>query len=178
MNSITTNVGSSTSDPGSNHKLLTIGHNNAKYGNDDGIVPGSIYDQNVLFVMIVIVIMPMPLFCDGCDIAVHQECYGVAFIPEGQWLCRKCMINKTEQQNVFCPSTTGAFKQLDNSLWSHVICGLWINELYFANPIYMEPIEGMEGIPKSRWKLTCYICKQRVGACIQCCNQVVSKHTM
>lgn len=45
MNSITTNVGSSTSDPGSNHKLLTIGHNNAKYGNDDGIVPGSIYDQ-------------------------------------------------------------------------------------------------------------------------------------
>ena len=38
-------MGSSTSDPGSNHKLLTIGHNNAKYGNDDGIVPGSIYDQ-------------------------------------------------------------------------------------------------------------------------------------
>lgn len=173
MNSITTNVGSSTSDPGSNHKLLTIGHNNAKYGNDDGIVPGSIYDQKCAICndsdcdnanAIV--------FCDGCDIAVHQECYGVAFIPEGQWLCRKCMINKNRTTEcVFCPSTTGAFKQLDNSLWSHVICGLWINELYFANPIYMEPIEGMEGIPKSRWKLTCYICKQRVGACIQCCNR-------
>ncbi|KAI5952790.1 hypothetical protein KGF54_003657 [Candida jiufengensis] len=156
-----------------NKKYLTIGHNNSKYGNDDGIVPGSIYDQrcavcndsdcdntNAI------------VFCDGCDIAVHQECYGVAFIPEGQWLCRKCMINKNKTTEcVFCPSTTGAFKQSDSSLWSHVICALWINELYFANPIYMEPIEGIDNIPKSRWKLTCYICKQRVGACIQCAGR-------
>ncbi|CAK9439423.1 uncharacterized protein LODBEIA_P35510 [Lodderomyces beijingensis] len=155
--------------------VLTMAHNNEKYGNDDGIEPGSIYDQkcavcydsdcdnsNAI------------VFCDGCDIAVHQECYGVAFIPEGQWLCRKCMINKNKKNTtecVFCPSTTGAFKQLDNSLWSHVLCALWINELYFANPVYMEPIEGIDAIPKSRWKLNCYICKQRVGACIQCSNR-------
>lgn len=168
-----TNVEGHGSGLGSNDRVLTMGHNNSKYGNDDGIEPGSIYDQrcavcndsdcdnsNAI------------VFCDGCDIAVHQECYGVAFIPEGQWLCRKCMINKNNvTQCVFCPSTTGAFKQLDNSLWGHVVCGLWINELYFANPVYMEPIEGIESIPKSRWKLTCYICRQRVGACIQCTNK-------
>lgn len=155
------------------NKFFTLDKNHDKYGNDDGIVPGSIYDQrcavcndsdcensNAI------------VFCDGCDIAVHQECYGVAFIPEGQWLCRKCMINKNRTTDcVFCPSKTGAFKQLDNSLWSHVICGLWINELYFANPTYMEPIEGIDSIPKSRWKLNCYICKQKVGACIQCYNR-------
>lgn len=155
------------------NKFFTLDKNHDKYSNDDGIVPGSIYDQrcavcndsdcentNAI------------VFCDGCDIAVHQECYGVAFIPEGQWLCRKCMINKNRTTDcVFCPSKTGAFKQLDNSLWSHVICGLWINELYFANPIYMEPIEGIDSIPKSRWKLNCYICKQKVGACIQCFNR-------
>ncbi|GME76745.1 unnamed protein product [Ambrosiozyma monospora] len=109
------------------------------------------------------------IFCDGCNIAVHQECYGVQFIPEGPWLCRRCLISRNQTQKcLFCASTTGAFKQLDNGYWAHVICCLFINELYFANPTYMEPIEGLVNIPKSRWKLNCYICKQKVGACIQC----------
>lgn len=157
------------------HKFQTmdVESSDRLYGNDDGVVPGSFYDQkcavcndsdcdnsNAI------------VFCDGCDIAVHQDCYGIAFIPEGEWLCRKCMINKTQPTAcAFCPSKTGAFKQLDNGLWSHVICALWINEVYFANPIYMEPIEGMTLIPRSRWKLICYICRQKVGACVQCSNR-------
>lgn len=109
------------------------------------------------------------VFCDGCDIAVHQDCYGVSFIPEGPWLCRRCLIARNVKEPcLFCPSTTGAFKQTDSGDWVHVLCALWTPELYFANPIYMEPIEGVSSIPKSRWRLLCYICKQKVGACIQC----------
>lgn len=109
------------------------------------------------------------VFCDGCDVAVHQECYGIVFIPEGQWLCRRCLVSKNRKVNcLFCPSHTGAFKQSDTGSWSHVICGLWIPELFFANIHYMEPIEGIDNINKSRWKLLCYICKQKMGACIQC----------
>ncbi|SCV01603.1 LANO_0F12574g1_1 [Lachancea nothofagi CBS 11611] len=112
------------------------------------------------------------VFCDGCDVAVHQECYGVVFIPEGQWLCRRCMISRNRKINcLFCPSHTGAFKQTDRGSWGHVICGIWISELFFVNSHYMEPIEGIDLIPRSRWRLTCYICKQKVGACIQCCNK-------
>ncbi|AAS51419.1 ACR193Cp [Eremothecium gossypii ATCC 10895] len=112
------------------------------------------------------------VFCDGCDVAVHQECYGVVFIPEGQWLCRRCMISKNRKINcLFCPSNTGAFKQTDTGSWGHVICGIWIPELFFANQHYMEPIEGIDMVPRSRWKLNCYICKQKCGACIQCSNK-------
>lgn len=112
------------------------------------------------------------IFCDGCDIAVHQDCYGVIFIPEGQWLCRRCMVSKKRKIRCqFCPSTTGAFKQTANGRWSHVLCGLWIPELYFASAGHMEPIEGIESIPKGRWSLVCYICKQKMGACIQCANR-------
>lgn len=112
------------------------------------------------------------IFCDGCDIAVHQDCYGVIFIPEGQWLCRRCMVSKKRKIRCqFCPSTTGAFKQTENGLWCHVLCGLWIPELYFASAGHMEPIEGIEAIPKGRWKLQCYLCKQKMGAPIQCANR-------
>lgn len=112
------------------------------------------------------------VFCDGCNIAVHQECYGVVFIPEGQWLCRRCMSLKRKRINCeFCPSITGAFKQTESGLWSHVLCGLWIPELSLKSNIYMETVDGIERVPKSRWKLICYICKKRHGACIQCANK-------
>ncbi|KAH0613042.1 uncharacterized protein H6S33_009422 [Morchella sextelata] len=112
------------------------------------------------------------VFCDGCNLAVHQECYGVPYIPEGQWLCRKCLtIPRQTAHCIFCPNTDGAFKQTTTTRWSHLLCAIWIPEVRLANPAYMEPVDGMELVPKSRWRLTCYICKQKMGACIQCSNK-------
>ncbi|KAG7130542.1 Origin recognition complex subunit 4 like protein [Verticillium longisporum] len=34
------------------------------------------------------------IFCDGCDKAVHQKCYDVHDIPEGDWFCKECVDKK------------------------------------------------------------------------------------
>ena len=112
------------------------------------------------------------IFCDGCDLAVHQECYGVPFIPEGQWFCRKCKeIGRGTPTCIFCPNVDGAFKQTNTLRWSHLLCSIWIPEVTIANMTFMEPITDVEKVPKSRWKLQCYICNQKMGACIQCGNK-------
>ncbi|KAJ1926393.1 hypothetical protein IWQ60_003837 [Tieghemiomyces parasiticus] len=112
------------------------------------------------------------VFCDGCNLAVHQDCYGVPYIPEGQWLCRRCMISpETHVPCLFCPYTDGAFKKTTMNKWAHLLCALWIPEVTVANPVYMEPIDHVDRVPKSRWRLTCAICKRRKGACIQCSNK-------
>ncbi|XP_017576277.2 protein Jade-3 [Pygocentrus nattereri] len=108
------------------------------------------------------------VFCDKCNICVHQACYGIVKVPDGNWLCRTCVLG-IDPQCILCPKKGGAMKATRaGTKWAHVSCALWIPEVSIACPERMEPITKVSHIPPSRWSLICSLCKLKTGACIQC----------
>ena len=128
------------------------------------------------------------LFCDSCNVAVHQQCYGVEVVPDDQWLCALCehrrKISKEAPSNVspdcaLCPVKGGALKpvasakelsntKLSGAVFGHLFCSQWIPETFIGDMEKMEPIMNVEGVREERWRLFCTICKEKHGACIQC----------
>ncbi|XP_052009975.1 protein Jade-1-like [Xyrauchen texanus] len=108
------------------------------------------------------------VFCDKCNICVHQACYGILKVPEGSWLCRTCALGIFPKCHL-CPKKGGAMKPTrSGTKWVHVSCALWIPEVSIGNPEKMEPITNVSHIPSNRWALICCVCKEKTGACIQC----------
>lgn len=127
------------------------------------------------------------LFCDACNVAVHQECYGIKYVPDGQWLCSWCSYRKDTlgeslpsqlPECVLCPVKGGAVKPVAaeqtsnansvNSGFAHLFCCQWIPETFIHDIEMMEPIMNVGGVRDERRKLLCSLCKERCGACIQC----------
>ncbi|XP_059494776.1 protein AF-10 isoform X3 [Stegostoma tigrinum] len=118
------------------------------------------------------------VYCDGhgCNVAVHQACYGIVQVPTGPWFCRKCESQEraARVKCELCPHKDGALKRTDNGGWAHVVCALYIPEVQFANVTTMEPIV-LQYIPHERFNKTCYICEEQgreskaaTGACMTC----------
>ncbi|XP_061443673.1 protein AF-10 isoform X3 [Rhineura floridana] len=118
------------------------------------------------------------VYCDGhgCNVAVHQACYGIVQVPTGPWFCRKCESQEraARVRCELCPHKDGALKRTDNGGWAHVVCALYIPEVQFANVSTMEPIV-LQSVPHDRYNKTCYICdeqgresKAATGACMTC----------
>ncbi|KAI3509720.1 hypothetical protein L1887_25242 [Cichorium endivia] len=122
------------------------------------------------------------VFCDGCDLMVHTTCYGdplIKGVPEGDWFCSQCQItDKSKDLSCcLCPVNGGALKPTNDGSWAHIVCALFIPEVFFRDP------EGREGIdcskvPSRRWGKKCYICRKSNGCAIECSeeNCVLSFH--
>ncbi|KAL3832772.1 hypothetical protein ACJMK2_024386 [Sinanodonta woodiana] len=119
------------------------------------------------------------VYCDGhgCNVAVHQACYGIVQVPTGPWFCRKCESQEraARVKCELCPQKDGALKRTDSSGWCHVVCALFIPEAWFANVQTMEPIV-LKNVPPERFNKLCYVCEENgkevskamAGACMQC----------
>uniref|UniRef100_A0A0M3HF40 PHD-finger n=1 Tax=Ascaris lumbricoides TaxID=6252 RepID=A0A0M3HF40_ASCLU len=111
------------------------------------------------------------IFCDGCNVGVHQSCYGLDSVPHDDWLCHACTLlgYKAQPRCALCPLTGGAMKCMKGGkTWAHVVCALWIPEVRFGDVDHREPITNISDIPNERWALRCSICDTKQGACIQC----------
>ncbi|XP_067233100.1 protein Jade-1 [Chanodichthys erythropterus] len=108
------------------------------------------------------------VFCDKCNVCVHQACYGILKVPQGNWLCRTCALG-VQPKCLLCPRRGGALKPTrSGTKWVHVSCALWIPEVSIGCPEKMEPITKVSHIPASRWALSCSLCREHTGTCIQC----------
>eukprot|EP00762_Andalucia_godoyi_P003223 ANDGO_01073.mRNA.1 PHD finger protein rhinoceros len=118
------------------------------------------------------------LFCDGCNCAVHQRCYGVLDLPPDgvPWFCDRCRDpNAPYVRCAFCPSQLGAFKRTVShavgARWAHVSCALWLPEIYFKDDENVCDIAGLNHIDPDRRELVCMFCRSTsapFSACIQC----------
>lgn len=120
---------------------------------------GEVYENNEI------------LFCDKCDVAVHQVCYGVKNIPDGSWYCYPCSENIDPKLLAceLCPYTGGAYKHTDKSgKWAHPICANWIPEVHESYERDKGVYINLKWLDHKRAKLRCAICHKKGGACVQC----------
>lgn len=132
------------------------------------------------------------VFCESCDVAVHQICYGIEKVPEGDYYCYACTRLRSEniarvedEQRMtqrlpisceLCPLKTGAFVQTATKTdedaapfgkWIHVVCAKWQGLRFERSPDLIEDVADL----KMRFRqhgIKCALCHGERGAMNKC----------
>ncbi|ETK96021.1 hypothetical protein L915_01126 [Phytophthora nicotianae] len=86
------------------------------------------------------------IFCDRCELAVHQRCYGMAKVPSNEFICDRCRATREgldPARDVFCQLCSlsdGAFKRTVDGKWVHVVCALWCPKVWIGNLFELSEI--------------------------------------
>lgn len=105
------------------------------------------------------------VLCDDCDLAVHQECYGVPHIPEGPWLCRPCSEKKSsacdfKAKCMLCPWPGGALRKTTDHRWVHSLCAHLVPETTITfTPSDPYDLVDTCTLQSDRAKLKCVLCR-------------------
>ena len=138
------------------------------------------------------------IFCDACNVAVHQMCYGIDEVPEGDYFCFACRHFKRDKivqrqapdaarNRVFpplpmscelCPVKHGAYTRTDTSKsapnssivkWVHTTCAKW-QGLDFLVKGKADLVEDVGELKEHflRSGISCAICQGQRGAYNKC----------
>lgn len=112
------------------------------------------------------------VICEMCNVAVHQTCYRIESLPEGDWLCHPCAQYLQSQDSVTpthelvcaaCDSKqNGALvPTADPATWVHMSCSMYLPELYIQrqHERQRDVIAGLDKL-RPRRKLRCCFCKK------------------
>ncbi|KAI6240046.1 Protein Jade-3 [Aphelenchoides fujianensis] len=96
------------------------------------------------------------VFCEGCELPVHQSCYAFAEVPKKEWYCNVCRVlgSKAQPRCRFCPLSRGTMKQTPS--------------LRFDDLSVFEPISHEWDLNASAFNKTCSVCDLCYGTCIEC----------
>lgn len=124
------------------------------------------------------------VYCDGCELSVHQFCYGIASLPTGSWYCDSCATTqRTNRASVsgasfkppsrltcaLCPLRGGAMKPTQCGRWAHVQCFMWLPELRLDQDCDVLSLGSLANLDPDRNTLACSLCHSRNGCgVIQC----------
>lgn len=136
------------------------------------------------------------IFCDACNVAVHQGCYGIDKVPSGNYFCHTCIHYGKNNEFLaaerregprsaptrtpiiceLCPRRQGAFVQCHTAedsvrkpRWVHVSCAKWIG-LNYIDVEKKDMIEDVAPLKQDYRNLgiTCVLCKSGIGGMIEC----------
>jgi hypothetical protein len=100
-------------------------------------------------------------------LCVHQGCYAIETIPEGEWFCEPCSENVNNVRCCVCPNEDDkAFKKTAEGTWIHLNCALWIPETIFAQPL-CSPVRDVACIDPRRFNLVCFVPKMGLSSCFR-----------
>ncbi|XP_042325624.1 LOW QUALITY PROTEIN: protein Jade-1 [Sceloporus undulatus] len=97
------------------------------------------------------------VFCDKCNICVHQACYGILKSPEGSCLCRTCAL-VFQPKCLLCPRKAEAMKPTRSGTSGSLLV-LLLDSRGANKPVWEEEEDTQANIAsESMLRQTCWFC--------------------
>eukprot|EP01083_Nonionella_stella_P141418 435642_1 len=134
------------------------------------------------------------VYCDGCNVPLHQMCYCVGQVPKGDYYCKvcqyqvdaggkpdrgkdylgrkcKCSICQLRFRSKKLAYTSQKMdpKDAKKQKWCHVICAQYISETWFdETDTDLNGVCNVDGIREQRYLFECAYCGRSKGAKVFC----------